>query len=625
MLKKKAQPALLLILFLSLVLAYPLFSQNSFKFGKRISQNEKSDKRTALKALFCFYPSVAQQEKEVKFYDLSVGEPDRWCWSFGDGQLSYERNPKHRYLSANVYFIALEVKRNEKTSQARSTILVRSATNSTMEELKADFIFEPENPQIGVPVRFYDISVGNATKWIWQFGYFDYSFLKQPVKTFFYEGDYKVTLTVGNESGSDKITRFIKVGSPPASVITASSCALADVQAAIATAKAGDTVVVPNGTASWSSPLIINKGIILKAATQGGVKIINDTSMSSNANSIDPSNYVIAYVPLDETTGQPFRLSGFVIDGGGKRWTFLGKTGSPTLMVNKFRLDHCTFQNGYGNAGLVFYGEIYGVIDNCTIYGGSREFAFNETTWRNFTFEYGSANNRYYEDNIFYFGTGMNGSEGGLGGRYCFRYNTFYNQGTYGVNPWFDMHGNMGTGGNLSTMGAEIYGNVIYCNNKSLKMLDQRGGKLIAFNNKGYNVNGANGQKIEEEYPDSLNPPETNPAGQPQHVSDSYYWNQYYNDSLNYDYYITPTVDYEGNTGIVPRWDVHCFKQVQKFDGSSGVGVGPLAQRPSYCTTEGVAWWATDENKLYRWHNGQWELFYTPYTYPHPLRTTLND
>ena len=625
MLKKKAQPALLLILFLSLVLAYPLFSQNSFKFGKRISQNEKSDKRTALKALFCFYPSVAQQEKEVKFYDLSVGEPDRWCWSFGDGQLSYERNPKHRYLSANVYFIALEVKRNEKTSQARSTILVRSATNSTMEELKADFIFEPENPQIGVPVRFYDISVGNATKWIWQFGYFDYSFLKQPVKTFFYEGDYKVTLTVGNESGSDKITRFIKVGSPPASVIMASSCALADVQAAIATAKAGDTVVVPNGTASWSSPLIINKGIILKAATQGGVKIINDTSMSSNANSIDPSNYVIAYVPLDETTGQPFRLSGFVIDGGGKRWTFLGKTGSPTLMVNKFRLDHCTFQNGYGNAGLVFYGEIYGVIDNCTIYGGSREFAFNETTWRNFTFEYGSANNRYYEDNIFYFGTGMNGSEGGLGGRYCFRYNTFYNQGTYGVNPWFDMHGNMGTGGNLSTMGAEIYGNVIYCNNKSLKMLDQRGGKLIAFNNKGYNVNGANGQKIEEEYPDSLNPPETNPAGQPQHVSDSYYWNQYYNDSLNYDYYITPTVDYGGNTGIVPRWDVHCFKQVQKFDGSSGVGVGPLAQRPSYCTTEGVAWWATDENKLYRWHNGQWELFYTPYTYPHPLRTTLND
>jgi len=38
-----------------------------------------------------------------------------------------------------------------------------------------------------------------------------------------------------------------------------------------------------------------------------------------------------------------------------------------------------------------------------------------------------------------------------------------------------------------------------------------------------------------------------------------------------------------------------------------------------------VAWWATDEKKLYRWHNGKWELFYIPYTYPHPLRALLND
>ena len=610
------------LIFLIFIFSCSLFSQIT---TKKYSIKDLDLISPKLKAAFYHYPSLPVKGQEIKFIDRSSGNPEKWLWSFGDGETSTEINPLHTYGSPNSYFVTLKISRGKVSSLKSETILIKVSANSEAEELSADFVYEPLVVQAGEPVQFIDKSTGNPTKRVWQFGYFDFSLLTNPVNIFYSGGTYKVSLTVKNDSGSDRIDKYVKVDSAPVGKNIAKSCSLKDVQAAIATAKAGDTVVVPNGTASWSSPLIINKGIILKAATQGGVKIINDTSMSSNANSIDPSNYVIAYVPLDETTGQPFRLSGFVIDGGGKRWTFLGKTGSPTLMVNKFRLDHCTFQNGYGNAGLVFYGEIYGVIDNCTIYGGSREFAFNETTWRNFTFEYGSANNRYYEDNIFYFGTGMNGSEGGLGGRYCFRYNTFYNQGTYGVNPWFDMHGNMGTGGNLSTMGAEIYGNVIYCNNKSLKMLDQRGGKLIAFNNKGYNVNGANGQKIEEEYPDSLNPPETNPAGQPQHVSDSYYWNQYYNDSLNYDYYITPTVDYEGNTGIVPRWDVHCFKQVQKFDGSSGVGVGPLAQRPSYCTTEGVAWWATDENKLYRWHNGQWELFYTPYTYPHPLRTTLND
>jgi len=370
--------------------------------------------------------------------------------------------------------------------------------------------------------------------------------------------------------------------------------------------------------------LIITKGIILKAATVGGVTIKSGAAAGSSYG--DPANFLVAYVPSSDQVDKPFRLSGFVLDGNNNRFTFMADNEYLTP-ITQFRLDHCEIKNSK-NSLLFFYGEIYGVIDNNVLRtkGGFaiRDFGLNEKTWSNITFDFGSVNNRYYEDNIIYLDN-SSGNEGGLGGRYCARYNTFYVSSSSGINPWFDMHGNMGTGGNHGTMGAEIYGNIIYCNSNSLTMFDQRGGKLIAFNNTAYNVQGINGAKAREEYLDSLNPPETNPAGQPQHVSDSYYWNQSINGSVRYDYSITQTLDYGGNTGIVPRWDVHCFKQVQKFDGSSGVGVGPLAQRPSYCTTEGVAWWATDENKLYRWHNGVWELYYTPYTYPHPLRTTLND
>ena len=71
------------------------------------------------------------------------------------------------------------------------------------------------------------------------------------------------------------------------------------------------------------------------------------------------------------------------------------------------------------------------------------------------------------------------------------------------------------------------------------------------------------------------------------------------------------------------------------FNGTSGVGFGTLARRPSTCTT-GVGYWATDEGswntsaqtyvggytqgRLYTCTaTDTWTLYYTPYTYPHPL------
>ncbi len=84
---------------------------------------------------------------------------------------------------------------------------------------------------------------------------------------------------------------------------------------------------------------------------------------------------------------------------------------------------------------------------------------------------------------------------------------------------------------------------------------------------------------------------------------------------------------YTDNSGGTPHIQT---SPTSPFNGTSGVGFGTLANRPTTCTPR-VGYWATDQgswNQSGAGGQGQlyvctatntWTLSYTPYTYPHPL------
>lgn len=556
---------------------------------------------STLTASFTFIPASPVAGQTVQFRDTSIGIPTSWRWNFGDGATSSAQNPGHSYSTVSSYTVTLTVSNNSASDRTS-----RSLNVLPTDTLMASFSYTPSSPVVGQAVQFTDTSTGSPTSWQWSFGDGSTSTVRNPSYTYTTAGPYSVSLTVSAGSGSNSTNQTIAVRQP--NTITAASPSFADVSAAIALANSGDTVIVPAGAATWSSQLAVTKAIRLIGAGVG-----NTTITSSY------SGYVIKYQPASPNPSDLFRLSGFTFNMGsvsGRHFLILVNKTSTSVYV---RVDH---NSATGNDGycIEIGGVIYGVIDNNTLssnYYILSVYGNNESSWRNLTFQLGTSENLYFEDNtcasknVFH--------AGGAGGRYCARHNT-YTFTSSPLWPWFDQHGNQGSGTNLSGMGTEIYENtLIDVYNGGGLAFDHRGGIAVCYNNNIIST-GSFDLRCREEYNDNLNPPATSPDGQPQHVSGSYYWNNTQNGSRLIDPYIGDTVDYGGSIGIVPQWNRDCWKQVTPFNGTTGMGVGLLADRPASGVL-GVGYWATDVKKLYTWTaNNGWEEYYTPYPYPHPLR-----
>lgn len=390
----------------------------------------------------------------------------------------------------------------------------------------------------------------------------------------------------------------------------------------------GDTVTLSAGDATWLETLNLTKFMTLI----GGSGTITGPE----------SGFLISFVPSNPSANGVFRVSGFTASVV----SFVSISSTATNDFDNIIIDNNIVTNT--TYFLASSGNFFGVIYSNTMVPNSaiNIFANNCDLWDT-SYSYGSSKALYFEDNIITKTSTSDLFANTRGNRFVVRYNTFTRTKDAGSQTyWIDMHGNQDTT-SCGVMSSEIYGNLMtVTNDNHMQIMDQRGGKSLTFYNS-FVTGGTLSIKVREEYCDNLPVKDfvcSAPDGQTGHVYDSYYWRNLNTDSD--DASSTLSLSGEGpwdcgdcgTYSIAENSNVWLWKTDFSDNSTRGMGCGTITNRPATCTT-GVGYWATDQScydltgmvganpatpisgTLYKCTSTDtWEAYYTPYTYPHPLR-----
>jgi hypothetical protein len=239
-----------------------------------------------------------------------------------------------------------------------------------------------------------------------------------------------------------------------ATVINANSASQSDVAAAIGSATNGDTIIIPAGTATWTRPLKVTKGITIQGAGTG-VTIVKDGAQKE------------ALIDWTLAAGYRSRLAGIEFQDGGRIDTANAPGGIlhvDGLNTNSatFRLDNCKWNN---LNGVPVFDTVIGVIDHNTfiqdrnqtaiyIYGSSWDGrSFGDGSWAAPT-RFGSSQFLFIEDNTFTHAGSYTRivTDAHAGARFVVRHNAIFDAFT-------GNHGTESTGRIRGSRAMEVYQN----------------------------------------------------------------------------------------------------------------------------------------------------------------------
>ncbi len=150
-------------------------------------------------ANFSATPTTGPAPLTVAFTDLSTGDPTSWLWDFGDSGTSTQQHPSHTYADVDSYTVSLTATNilGSDTEIKENYIAVGAPTTV------ADFSATPTTGPAPLTVTFTDLSTGDPTSWLWDFGDSGTSTQQHPSHTYADVGTCTVSLTATNIFGSD--------------------------------------------------------------------------------------------------------------------------------------------------------------------------------------------------------------------------------------------------------------------------------------------------------------------------------------------------------------------------------------------------------------------------------------
>lgn len=449
----------------------------------------------------------------------------------------------------------------------------------------------------------------------------------------------------------------------------AASHSNADVQSAVNAADDGDCVTVPagDGDVTWTSAVTVSAKNIQVVGPGAGSLTVRDfaVNLTDSGSRVTGFTFLIGSNQIQVNWSQGFRYDHNTITA--TEWHICfnfvgGEANTRSSVGNEGVLDH----NTINDCRFVSYGE-----DGTT--GGSDRWLATDAA--------GTVHTVYLEDNTYTIincpqepsypncladcGILCNFADANYGGSYVLRYNTV-------VDSYIEGHP---TSGSVRGMRfAEVYGNAF-----SIPTARRRTGfahvgvfftgQLLIFNNTSAHAFSAADEpnRIDVSWHDGDNRGamgacngsnfvDSNEMGsgwlcrdQPGSSYDAFYWRfpdgapapaqvkaplyVWNNPFPSEDVWIKSSDTTRIATGrdFFPSASGEQTTSSSPFNGTVGTGWGTIARRPSTCTT-GVGYWASDEGewnstngsaadgRLYRCTSTDtWTVYYTPYTYPHPL------